>query len=106
MSKIIKLFEVHSVINQYHDKLNVGFMWFVNERDSKISMPLTELVEDYENLEKEDSLYVTNFIYEKFHESEVVKFRKLLKEHYKTEIIVEELPLPLTKEKQNCYRRA
>lgn len=99
----IKLYSLCSIINQIDNKINVPFMWFVNERVSPPSLPFKEIVVNFENLGNENSSYVKEFLYEKFREDEVVQFREYLKKYYNTEIEAEELSLPLAEDEQNFY---
>jgi len=110
METFKKLYRAHSVIDNYKGKINVAFMWFVCERDNSIIIPYDELIEGYESLLKnKDRIhrdYAEVAINEKFREIEIKMLRDYLKNYHDSELIVEEVPLPLNDEGQRQFYSA
>ena len=100
MSKFKKLYKAHSVVT-YPDEGEICYHWYISDRPNSFERPFKKLIENYSDIACDDVFYIENLVEELFDAEELNDFQDFLQNCLNTEIISEEVALPITKDGQN-----
>ena len=100
MSKFKKLYRAHSLVKvpEYGE---IYYHWYISDRPNGIELPFEELIEDYNNITCDEVFYVEDMIDEFFDADELKDLQAFLQESFNTELVSEEVTLPIPQEEQN-----
>ncbi len=97
---MVKLYRACSVIDNYHGRDGVTFLWFVVNRDKPVA-PYEELIANYQELEQHQDqeqgtlAYLEGYVNELLTEEEVEELKAYLESRHNTELKLEEVEIPV-----------
>ena len=100
MSILKKLYRAHSFIN-YPDIGELCYNWYISERPHDFERPYKDIIEDYNNITCNDVYYIEDMVDEFFDADELKDLQAFLQESFNTELVSEEVTLPIPREEQN-----
>jgi hypothetical protein len=96
----MKLYRAHSMVN-HPDEGEICYNWYISDRPIYFERPYRDLIEDYNKIACNDVYYIEDMVNEFFDADELKDLQAFLQESFNTELVSEEVTLPIPREEQN-----
>ena len=96
----MKLYRAHSMVN-YPNEGEICYHWYISDRPVYFERPYRDLIEDYNKIAFNDVYFIEDMVDEFFDADELNALQIYLQECFNTELVSEEVTLPIPQEEQN-----